>query len=139
MNQRVSCHFISVSGGKEASYSSHFFYTDPSHYPNHAGSGWFNAQIWLKKPVDGILVRGLPERFLGKMGMENAESKKELEIESQTRSKASLQERPPLCHSKNNSMLMTPKGLHPGGKGTREVLEALPSCPVAKYLTCMWI
>lgn len=25
------------------------FYIDPSHYPNHAGSGWLNAQIWLKE------------------------------------------------------------------------------------------
>lgn len=39
---------------------------------------------------------------------------------------------------KNKSVLMTlgEMGLHPGGRGTSEVLEALLSCPVTEYLTC---
>lgn len=63
----------------------------------------------VQEPVDSTLVEGLPERFLGKTGMENVESKKELETESQTHSKASLQERNSIMLLKNKSVLRTPK------------------------------
>lgn len=77
------------------------FYRDPSRYPNHAGSvRQAQCSNMAQEPVESTLVRRLTERFLGKIGMENAESKKVLETESQTQSKASLQEITPLCHSK---------------------------------------
>lgn len=63
----------------------------------------------VQELVDSTLVGGLPERFLGKTGMENVESKKELETESQTHSKASLQERNSVTLLKNKSVLRTPK------------------------------
>lgn len=39
-----------------------------------------------QEPVDGtqVKVRGFSEKFLRKIGMENAESKKELETESES-------------------------------------------------------
>lgn len=88
-------HSISIysKGGKGGILVLQLFHIDPSRHPNHAGSGRCSAQIWPKNWwMDGtrVKVRALRERFLGKIGMEIVEGKKDLETESQTQPKALL-------------------------------------------------
>lgn len=70
--------------------------------------------------------------------MENTESKKELETEAQTQSKALLQERNAYTTQKlANADHPTKEGVKwvwSWGRGTRDMLAALASYP----LTCKW-